>query len=147
MRLIGIFFAIFIGGVATAHAGIFDEISEGASKVLASVKDKTEEKEMTNIKLPLNAIKRKDPKIDKIEEKVVLVAMKRNARIELSCPDNKYCKRIESGIREKARKAARGKANNDYAAKALLPKIEVVRGDGYVINLYKKGIRYGKMFD
>ncbi len=130
----------------SAHAGLFDDIKQGASDLTASIKDKTEEKEMTEVKLPLSAIKRNDPRIGKIEAKVVKVAMKRNARIELSCPENEHCHKIESGLREQAWKEARARSSSDFAAKAKLPEINVSRGDQYTINVYKKGIRYNEIF-
>ncbi len=130
MRKLLIGTLLFLLQANIAHAGLFSDL----------VPDSMKAKTMANIKIPLDAIKKKDARVKKIEILAVRVAMKHKWNVQVACPGNRYCKNIKKAIDKEAWRIARSKVKSDYAAKAKMPKIKMVQARGYAIHLITKGI-------
>jgi len=120
----------FLLSANIAHAGLFDDL----------IPDSMKTKEMTKVDIPLNAIKKKDARVKKIETLATRAAMKHKWNIQVACPGDRYCKSIKKAVDKEAWRIARSQVNSDYAAKEKMPKIKVVRARGYSIHLITKGL-------
>jgi len=123
-----------------ANAGMFEDLVKAASDVKDQAYEATKEKEMVRVELPLKAIKKKDSRIKKIETLAVQVAMKHKWRIQVACPSGRYCDKLKKDVDDEAWRIARSKVGSDYAAKAKLPKVTMVKLERYEIALMRKGI-------
>ena len=103
------------------------------------VDSKTTAKEKAKVDLPLKAIKKNDSRIKEIEALAAQVAIKHKWKIQVSCPSNQYCKKIKKDVHDEAWRIARSKVSSDYAAKAKMPKIQVVQASKYQLILMTKG--------
>ena len=140
MKKIFITLLFFLGTTSVANAGMFDDLVNAAGDVANRAKEATKAKDMVKVKLPLKALKRGDKRIKKIETLAVKVAMKHKWKINVACPNNKYCKKIKKDLDAEAWRVARSKVSSDYAAKAKLPKIEMIKSKRYEIALMRKGL-------
>jgi len=140
MKKISIVSLFFFGFISTAHAGMFDDLVNAANDVANQAKEATKAKKMVRVELPLKAIKKKDSRIKKIETLAVKVAIKHRWKLQVSCPSNNYCKKIKKDIDAEAWRVARSLVGSDYAAKAKLPKVELVQSKQYEIALMRKGL-------
>jgi len=128
------------GFISAANAGMFDDLVNAASDVANKAREATKSKEMLRVELPLTAIKKKDVRVKKIESLAVQVAIKHKWKLQVACPNDKYCKKIKQDVDAEAWRVARSKVSSDYAAKAKLPMVEVVQSKSYAIALMRKGL-------
>jgi len=139
MKKIFITLLFFLGTTSVANAGMFDDLVNAAGDVANRAKEATKAKDMVKVKLPLKALKRGDKRIKKIETLAVKVAMKHKWKINVACPNNKYCKNLKKDLDAEAWRVARSKVSSDYAAKGKLPKIKRLKSKHYEIALMRKG--------
>lgn len=121
------------GSISIANAGMFDDLVNQA-------KEATKAKEMARVELPLKAIQKKDSRIEKIETLAVKVAIKHKWKLQVACPSGKHCTKLKKDMDAEAWRVARSMVKSDYAAKAKLPKIELVKSKRYEIALMRKGL-------
>jgi len=136
--LITLFF--FFGSTSLANAGMFDDLVNAGNDVADQAYEATKAKKMARVELPLKAIKNKDSRIKKIETLAVQVAMKHKWKIQVACPSGRYCDKLKAEVDAEAWRIARSKVGSDYAAKAKLPKVTMVKSERYEIALMRKGI-------
>jgi len=139
MKFLFVSLFCFFGFVSNANAGMFDNVLNAANGAIAQVKEATKQKEMARVELPLGAIKRKDPRIGKLESLAVQVAIKHKWKLGVDCPSGKYCKQIKKDVDSKAWRIARSKTRSDFAAKAKLPKTYMAKSNRYELVLLRKG--------
>lgn len=135
--LISILFFFLLPHVA--NAGMFDDLADAVNDATSQVQEATKAKEMARVELPLKAIQKNDPRINKIESLAVQAAMKHKWVLQVACPDNSYCKKIKKSVDDKAWKTARSTVSSDYAAKGKLPKIQMSLASDYHLVLMQKG--------
>jgi len=126
--------------MSVANAGMFDGLVDAANNAASQMKEATKAKEMARIELPLKAIKKNDSRIKRIESLAIQVAMKHKWKLQVTCPNDHYCKKIKKDVDAEAWRIARSKASSDYAAKAKLPKIQRLQARNYHLILMRKGI-------
>jgi len=127
----GVLFMMLFANVA--HAGFLDDLRN-------QLPESTKAKEMVRVDLPVNAIRKNDKRIKRIESLAVQVAMKKNWVIRVACMNDAYCKGIKHAVDKEALTIARSKTHSKFEAESKMPKIKMVRASGYSLRLWRKGL-------
>jgi len=140
MKLFFVSLFCLFGSISVANAGVFDKVMNAANGAMAQIKEATKEKEMARIELPLGAIKRKDSRIGKIVTLAAQVAIKHKWKLQVACPNGKYCSQLKKDVDAEAWRVARSMVRSDFEAKAKLPKTYMVKSGRYELVLLRKGL-------
>jgi len=66
--------------------------------------------------------------------------MKHKWKIQVACPSGRYCDKLKAEVDAEAWRIARSKVGSDYAVKAKIAKVEMVKSNHYEVVLMRKGI-------
>jgi len=116
-----------------AYAGFLDDIRD-------SLPAATKAKQMVKVEIPVNAMKKSDPRVKQIETLAIKVAMKKNWVIKVACAGDGYCNGLKQSVHKEAWRIARSKTHSDFEAKSKMPKIKMVNARGYSLRLWRKGL-------